>query len=111
MVRERILTAFEAAEVEEDPGRRAAWLTFVVVGAGPTGVELAGQIAEMARHALRDEYRAADTRSARIVLVEMADRVLPTFPATLSDRARRELEHLGVEPLVGHRVVDVDETA
>jgi NADH:quinone reductase (non-electrogenic) len=109
VVRGRILTAFEAAEVEEDPGRRAAWLTFVVVGAGPTGVELAGQIAEMARHALRDEYRAADMRSARIVLVEMADRVLPMFPPTLSDRARRELEHLGVEPVIGHRVVDVDE--
>jgi NADH:ubiquinone reductase (H+-translocating) len=107
-VRRRILSAFEAAEVEEDPRGRAAWLTFVVVvGGGPTGVELAGQLAELARDTLRDEYRAIDTREARIVLVEMADRVLPAFPPSLSARARRALEHLGVESLTGHRVVDV----
>jgi NADH dehydrogenase len=106
-VRRRILSAFEAAEVEEDPDGRAAWLTFVVVGAGPTGVELAGQLAELARDTLRDEYRAIDTRDARIVLVEMADRVLPAFPPSLSARARHALEHLGVEALTGHRVVDV----
>jgi NADH dehydrogenase len=109
VVRRRILSAFEAAEVEADPERRAAWLTFVVVGAGPTGVELAGQIAEMARHTLRDEFRSVDTRQARIVLVEIADRVLPAFPAPLSAKARRALELLGVEPLVGHKVVDIDE--
>jgi NADH dehydrogenase len=106
-VRRRILSAFEAAEVEEDPRGRAAWLTFVVVGAGPTGVELAGQLAELARNTLRDEYRAVDTSEARIVLVDMADRVLPAFPPSLSARARRALEHLGVESLTGHRVVDV----
>ena len=89
--------------------RRAAWLTFVIVGGGPTGVELAGQIAEMARHTLRDEYRAVDTRDVRILVVEVADRVPPTFPPALSARARRALEHLGVEARVGHRVVGVAE--
>src|SRR5438094_362002 len=79
-VRRRILSAFEAAEVEPDPARRAAWLTFVVVGAGPTGVELAGQVAEIARETLRGDFRAIDTRAARILLVELADRVLPLFP-------------------------------
>jgi NADH dehydrogenase len=108
-VRGRILRAFEAAEVEEDPARRAAWRTFVIVGGGPTGVELAGQIAEMARHTLRDEYRAGDTRDVRILVVEVADRVLPTFPPALSARARRALEHLGVEARVGHRVVGIAE--
>lgn len=107
-VRRRILTAFEAAEVEADPDRRAAWLTFVVVGAGPTGVELAGQIGEMARDTLRRDFRSIDTRSARIVLVEMADRVLPGFPPGLSARAGRALERLGVTPLVGRKVVEID---
>ena len=109
VVRRRILSAFEAAEVEDDPERRAAWLTFVVVGAGPTGVELAGQIAEMARHTLHEEFREIDTRQARVVLVEMAERVLPAFPERLSANATRALEHLGVEPQVGHKVVDVDD--
>jgi NADH:ubiquinone reductase (H+-translocating) len=108
-VRRRILTAFEAAEVEPDPGLQAAWLTFVVVGAGPTGVELAGQIAEMARHSLRREFRRIDTRDARIMLVEMADRVLPAFPVRLSEAASAALSALGVTPLVGHRVVDIGE--
>jgi NADH:quinone reductase (non-electrogenic) len=108
-VRRRILSAFEAAEVERDAGRREAWLTFVVVGAGPTGVELAGQIAEMARHTLHQEFREVDTRRARVVLVEMAERVLPAFPASLSERALRGLESLGVEAHVGHKVVDIDE--
>jgi NADH dehydrogenase len=107
-VRRRILTAFEAAEDESDPARRAAWLTFVVVGAGPTGVELAGQIAEIARDSLRRDFRRIDTRSARIHLVEMADRMLPLFPARLSASAARALEQLGVRPLPGHRVVDMD---
>jgi NADH dehydrogenase len=109
VVRRRILSAFEAAEVEQDPERRAAWLTFAVVGGGPTGVELAGQIAEMARHTMREEFRTIDTRAARILLIEMADRVLPGFPERLSRRARRDLERLGVEVLVGHRVVDLEE--
>jgi NADH:quinone reductase (non-electrogenic) len=106
-VRRRILTAFEAAEYEPDPDTRAAWLTFVVVGAGPTGVELAGQIAEIARDTLHRDFRTIDTRAARVLLVEMADRVLTSFPPRLSQRASRALEHLGVTPLTGHRVVDI----
>jgi NADH:ubiquinone reductase (H+-translocating) len=106
-VRRRILTAFEAAEYEPDPDARAAWLTFVVVGAGPTGVELAGQIAEIARDTLHRDFRTIDTRAARVLLVEMADRVLTSFPPRLSQKAARALEHLGVTPLTGHRVVDI----
>jgi NADH dehydrogenase len=108
-VRRRILTAFEAAEVEPDPARRDAWLTFAVVGAGPTGVELAGQIAEIARDTLRGDFRAIDTRAARILLIERDDRVLPLFPPRLSNRATRALEGLGVTPLVGRAVVGIDE--
>jgi NADH dehydrogenase len=110
-VRRRLLAAFEAAELETDPDRRAALLTFVVVGAGPTGVELAGQIAELAHHALRRDYRHIDTTSARILLVEMADRVLPAFPPRSSARAVRALRGLGVTAMVGHRVVAIDEQA
>jgi NADH dehydrogenase len=110
-VRRRILTAFEAAEVEPDPDRRAAWLTFAIVGAGPTGVELAGQIAEIARETLHRDFRAIDTGDARILLVELADRVLPGFPPRLSERAERALRRLGVTPLVGRRVVGIDAEA
>jgi NADH dehydrogenase len=108
-VRRRILTAFEAAEVEPDPALRDAWLTFAVVGAGPTGVELAGQIAEIARDTLHGDFRAIDTRAARILLIERDDRVLPLFPPRLSNRATRALEGLGVTPLVGRAVVGIDE--
>jgi NADH dehydrogenase len=108
-IRRRILAAFEAAEVETDPERRAAWLTFVVVGAGPTGVETAGQIAELAHDALRRDFRSVDTQTARVVLVEAADRVLPAFPETLSEKARRALTELGVTPLTSHTVVGVSE--
>jgi NADH dehydrogenase len=107
-VRRRILTAFEAAEYESDPERRAAWLTFVVVGGGPTGVELAGQIGEIARDTLRRDFRTIDTRSTRILLVELAGRVLPEFPPRLSASAARALEQLGVTPLTGRRVVEID---
>ncbi len=106
-IRSRILGAFEAAEVEQDPDRRRSWLTFVVVGAGPTGVEMAGQIAELARDTLRRDYHAVDTRTARVLLVEAADRVLTSFPQSLSHRAERALEHLGVTPLLGHLVVEI----
>jgi NADH:ubiquinone reductase (H+-translocating) len=106
-IRNRILTAFEAAEVEQDDERRRSWLTFVVVGGGPTGVEMAGQIAELARDSLRRDFRAVDTRAARVLLVETADRILTGFPASLSGKAQRALEKLGVTPLVGHTVVDV----
>jgi NADH:ubiquinone reductase (H+-translocating) len=106
-IRSRILGAFEAAEVEDDPDRKQSWLTFVVVGAGPTGVEMAGQIAELARDTLRRDYHAVDTRTARVLLVEAADRVLTSFPQSLSHRAERALEHLGVTPLLGHLVVEI----
>jgi NADH:ubiquinone reductase (H+-translocating) len=107
-VRSRILGAFEAAEMESDPDRRQAWLTFVVVGAGPTGVEMAGQIAELARDTLRRDFRKIDPRSGRVLLIEAADRVLTGFPDSLSHRARRSLERLGVEPTLGTTVIDVD---
>jgi len=106
-IRNRILTAFEAAEVEPDEELRRSWLTFVVVGGGPTGVEMAGQIAELARDSLRRDFRAIDTRTARVLLVETADRILTGFPPSLSHKAERALEQLGVTPLVGHTVVDV----
>ena len=107
-VRRRILGAFEAAELETDPERREAWLTFVVVGAGPTGVEMAGQIAEIARDTLRRDFRSSDPTSGRILLVETSDRVLGSFPPSLSKRAARSLEKLGVTPLTGHTVTDID---
>jgi NADH:quinone reductase (non-electrogenic) len=108
MVRSRILSAFEAAEQDPEVDRREGWLTFVVVGAGPTGVEMAGQIAEMARDTLRRDFRAIDPRGGRILLVEMADRVLTSFPPSLSQRAARSLEKLGVTPLVGRTVTGID---
>src|SRR3954462_6218649 len=108
-VRAQILSAFEAAELETDEERRRAWLTFVVVGAGPTGVEMAGQIGELARDTLRREFRVMDPREGRVLLVEMADRVLTSFPESLSEKASRSLEHLGVTPLLSHTVVDIDD--
>jgi NADH dehydrogenase len=110
-MRGRILGAFERAEMESDPDERRALLTFVVVGAGPTGVEMAGQIAELARDTLRRDFRAIDPREGRVLLVEMADRVLTTFPEKLSRKAERSLERLGVTPLLGRTVVDIDEGA
>jgi NADH dehydrogenase len=107
-VRSRLLSAFEAAEAEPDAELRAAWLTFVVVGAGPTGVEMAGQIAELARDTLRHDFRSIDPRTGRILLVEAADRVLTTFPPSLSAKAARSLQRLGVTVLTGRTVVDVD---
>ena len=109
-VRGRLLSAFEAAEIERDPVLRGEWLTFVVVGAGPTGVEMAGQIAELARDTLRRDFRATDPRSGRVLLVEAADRVLTGFPPSLSAKAERSLRRLGVRPLLGSTVVDVDES-
>jgi NADH:ubiquinone reductase (H+-translocating) len=109
-LRRQILSAFEAAELETDPDRRAALLTFVVVGAGPTGVEMAGQIAEIA-HDMRDDFRSIDPTQARILLVEAIDRVLATFPPTLSAKAKRSLEGLGVTVELNESVVDVDEAS
>ena len=108
VVRSRLLSAFEAAEEETDAERRAAWLTFVVVGAGPTGVEMAGQIGELAQDTLRHDFRAIDPRAARILLVEAADRVLTTFPPSLSAKAKRSLEKLGVTVLTGRTVTGID---
>jgi NADH:quinone reductase (non-electrogenic) len=109
-VRGRLLRAFEAAESEDDETRRQAWLTFVIVGAGPTGVEIAGQIGELARDTLKRDFRTSDPRSARILLVEAADRVLTSFPASLSRRAAAALNSLGVTPMLGATVVDIDGT-
>ena len=106
--RGRLLAAFEAAELEPEPERQAAWLTFAVVGAGPTGVEMAGQIAELARDTLRGDFRAIDSASARILLVEAADRVLTSFPPSLSAKAARSLERLGVTVLTGRAVTAID---
>jgi NADH dehydrogenase len=107
-IRRRILEAFEAAELEPDPDLQAELLTFVVVGAGPTGVEMAGQIAEIARD-VRGDFRSFDPRSARILIVEALDRVLSSFPESLSAKALRSLEDLGVTGRLGESVVDVDE--
>jgi NADH:ubiquinone reductase (H+-translocating) len=109
-LRGRIFGAFEMAELESDRAARRAWLTFAVIGAGPTGVELAGQIAELSRRALRGNFRTFDATDARIVLLDGLDTVLPTFPERLRRRARRDLERLGVEVRLGTRVVGVDET-
>jgi NADH dehydrogenase len=107
-IRSRILLAFERAERETDPARRAALLTFVVIGAGATGVELAGTLAEIARQTLHGEFRRFDPRNARVVLVEGSDRVLPPYPPSLSEKARLQLERLGVTVWVGKRVTGVD---
>ena len=107
-VRSRLLTAFEAAESEPNAEARDVWLTFVVVGAGPTGVEMAGQIAELARDTLRRDFRTIDPRNARILLVEAADRVLTSFPPSLSTRAERSLQRLGVTVLTARTVIGID---
>ena len=108
-VRAQILSAFEAAELETDEERRNAWLTFVVVGGGPTGVEMAGQIGELANDTLLREYHSMDPRHSRVLLVETLDRILTGFPPKLSDKATRSLERLGVTPLPQHTVVDIDD--
>jgi NADH:quinone reductase (non-electrogenic) len=107
-IRRRILIAFEAAEAGHDPAERRAWLTFVVVGGGPTGVELAGQIGEIARDTLRRDFRSIDPASARILLVEGADRILGAFHPRLSARAARALGELGAEVRLDALVSDVD---
>jgi NADH dehydrogenase len=103
-----ILAAFEAAELEPDPEVSAGWLTFVVVGAGSTGVEMAGQIAELARDTLPGDFRTIDPRAGRVLLVEQANRVLPGFPPSLSSRAARSLGKLGVTVLTGRTVVGIE---
>ncbi|MEA3192593.1 MAG: hypothetical protein QOD26_926 [Betaproteobacteria bacterium] len=107
-IRSRILLAFERAERETDPARCSACLTFVVIGGGATGVELAGTLAEIARHTLKGEFRRVDPTRARVVLVEGTERVLPPYPADLSEKARLQLERLGVTVWLNKRVTAVD---
>src|SRR6516164_2021213 len=107
-LRRHILVAFERAEREPDPARRAARLTFVIVGAGPTGVELAGTIAEMAQHTLPGDFRNIDTRKARVVLIEAGPRVLAGFADDLSTYAQESLERIGVEVVLGEAVTEID---
>jgi NADH dehydrogenase len=109
-LRGRIFGAFEMAELEPDAAAREAWMTFAIVGAGPTGVELAGQVAELSRRALGDNFRRFDPKEARIVLLDAGDTVLASYPESLRRRAQRDLERRGVEVRLGARVVGVDET-
>ena len=106
-IRRRVLTAFEQAEREPDPAKREPWLTFAVVGAGPTGVEMAGTMAEIAQHTLSAEFRRIDSRDARVILLEGAPRVLGTFTEDLSQRAKEQLEGLGAEVLPGAKVTNI----
>lgn len=108
-IRRRVLVAFEQAERQHADAARGAWLTFVVIGAGATGVEMAGMLAEIARHTLSGEFRRFDSRNARVILLEGGPRVLPAFPDDLSDRARRQLEKLGVTVWLDSRVTAIDE--
>ncbi len=110
-IRRRVLLAFEAAERETDPVAQKAWLTFVIVGGGPTGVELAGALSEIARQTMIRDFRRIDPRDARIILVEGKDRVLPAYPPDLSEKARRQLIDLGVEVITGGVVSDVGDHA
>jgi len=109
-IRRRFLLAFESAEVEGDAEARRAALTFVIVGGGPTGVELAGAIAEIARSVIPMDFRRVDTRTARVVLVEALPRILPAMPEKCSADAKKQLEELGVEVLLNTRVTRVDES-
>ena len=108
MLRRKILLAFEAAEIETDPEQRRALLTFVLVGAGPTGVEMAGAIAELARDALASDFRQIDLKATRIVLVEAASRILLAFPESLANKAERALTRLGVEVRTNSPVEAID---
>lgn len=108
-IRGRVFGAFELAELATDPAERARLTTFVVVGAGPTGVEMAGQLAELAHRSLRGSFRSLDPTRSRILLVDPVPKVLPGNPEDLQDAAARVLEGLGVELLMGHKVVDVDD--
>ena len=108
-IRRRILIAFERAEREPDAAKRAEWLTFVLIGGGPTGVELAGTLAEIARHTLTNEFRTIDPAKAKVLLLEGGSRILNTYPEVLSAKAIRQLQKLGVEVRVSAPVSSVDE--
>ena len=107
-IRRRIFLAFEAAERATDPEQRRAWLTFVIIGGGATGVELAGALSEIARQSLRGDFRSIDPRDARVVLIEGRDRVLPTYPEALSKKAAQRLAEIGVEVRTGLQVTGLD---
>lgn len=108
-IRRRVLLAFERAEIAKDPGERTRHLTFVVIGGGPTGVELAGAVSELARFVLSRDFRSIDPRETRVVLVEAGDRILPSFPLDLSQSAVEQLGELGVEVRTRARVVSLDD--
>jgi NADH dehydrogenase len=108
-IRRRVLLAYEAAELDTDPELRKAWLTFVVVGGGPTGVELAGALKEIGTHALQKDFRTINPAEARVLLLEGADRILPTYVPELSAEAKKELEELGVEVRTGAKVTNIDD--
>ena len=110
-IRRRVFLAYEAAERESDPAAQQAWQTFVVIGGGPTGVELAGALAEIGRHTLKDDFRQTDPRAVRVVLVEGRERLLSTFDPTLSADAEAALTKLGVEVRTNQRVTAVSEQA
>jgi NADH dehydrogenase len=107
-IRRRVLSAFELAERTDDPSEREAWLTFVVVGGGPTGVELSGALCEIAQHALARDFRRINPALARVILLEGSDRVLPPYTPALSEKARQQLVHLGVEVRTGQKVTSID---
>jgi len=107
-IRRRVLLAYEMAEREPDLDRRREWMTFVIIGGGPTGVELAGALAEISRQALSREFQHIDPTQARIILIESMPRVLPPYPESLSAKARTQLERLGVDVRAGARVTGVD---
>lgn len=108
LLRRRLLLAFEHAEAERDPEKRKAWLNFAIVGGGPTGVELAGTLAEIAQHTLKHEFRRIDPAAARVRLIEAGPRILSSFPESLSARARKQLERLGVEVITGAPVGQIN---
>jgi NADH dehydrogenase len=107
-LRARLLSAFERAETLATPAEREPWLNFIVIGAGPTGVEMAGTLAEIARHTLRDEFRRIDPAAARVLLLEGSERVLQAFKPALSSKAQRQLETLGVQVRTGCKVIAID---
>jgi NADH:quinone reductase (non-electrogenic) len=109
-IRRRVLLAFEAAERETNAAAQQAWLTFVIIGAGPTGVELAGALSEIARHTMMRDFRNIKPSSARVILLEGKDRVLPVYPPDLSEKAAKQLRALGVEVITGAMVTNVTET-
>jgi NADH:ubiquinone reductase (H+-translocating) len=108
-IRQKIFFAFEVAERESDPEQRRAWLTFVIVGSGPTGVELTGMVAEIARETLKEDFRSIHPEESEIILVDAADRVLPAFPPELSEQAKVTLRDLGVQVKTGVKVTAIDD--